>query len=585
MRPLLFILFPLIAYSQHVNLLKKGDLYYSKSVYDSAAVYYTNGIKNCNHCDQLTIANYYLKLGKANKLIEKKTTALQNFYQAEKIFNALQNYDGLFASKVHIAEFYRAIGDEEKSFILIEEAKQFIEKYTITKKNLAYYYNRRAAIISQAFNDKEKAIELSKKAIAISEEIGAYQLMIYSHNELAYAYELKDKKRLSIHHYHKALDIARKHNLGIETCDILYNLGREKSLRIEYGLPPPQNQNPAAYKEAVSYFKEGLALATKINYLEKQKDFSKQLFHYYERTHQYKKAIVYNQHYRDYEIQMIEKRSKGEIAEVEAKYLDEKKDNQIQLNQNKIRTQYILLFCFIILLLVLLVFFIKSRIDKTNIQHQKGKIEEILSQKIVLLKEIHHRVKNNLHLTSSLLYLQSVKHKSKEVQNVINESLQHINSIALVHEMLYKNETYSVIFMKKYIQELSEHLLQISPEKKITTELHIKDITLPMDYATTIGLILNELITNSLKYAFETQKGTITISLTTLNTEVYQLTYSDNGKGLESNLTNTSSQTLGQRLIKMLAEEIEADLTIANGKGLTYIFNFKNKYVEKNKSD
>ena len=211
------------------------------------------------------------------------------------------------------------------------------------------------------------------------------------------------------------------------------------------------------------------------------------------------------------------------------------------------------------------------------IKNQKVVAEKSLKQKEVLLKEIHHRVKNNLQLISGLLYLQSVKHKNSNVTAMINESQKHINSIALVHEMLYKDDALSLVSMEKYLKELGISLLQVSSQENIKYNFNVINVDLPINYATTLGLIINELITNSLKYAFTTKDGIVSVSLKEINPNEYIFSYSDNGKGYEVDNKNNTNKTLGQKLIKMLAEEIEADLTIKNENGLSYIFNFKTR--------
>ena len=235
---------------------------------------------------------------------------------------------------------------------------------------------------------------------------------------------------------------------------------------------------------------------------------------------------------------------------------------------------YSIIFLFVFLIAII-IFIVKSRNDRIKIEEKKNEIEIIAKQKTVLLKEIHHRVKNNLQLISGLLYLQSVKHKNSEVTAMIVESQKHINSIALVHEMLYKDDTLSLVSMEKYLRGLGTSLLQVSSQENIEYKLSIINVDLPINYATTLGLIINELVTNSLKYAFTTKQGIVSVSLKEINENEYIFTYADNGKGFDSD--TSTKNTLGQRLIKMLAEEIEADLTVISENGLKYIFNFKTR--------
>lgn len=231
----------------------------------------------------------------------------------------------------------------------------------------------------------------------------------------------------------------------------------------------------------------------------------------------------------------------------------------------------------LIILIGIIVFIIKARSDRRNIQNQKREVEQVLSQKTVLLKEIHHRVKNNLQLVSGLLYLQSKKYKNPEIESMLNDLQRHINCIALVHEMLYNEKTLSTISMDKYVHELGSRLVGLSNNSKISFEIKIKKIMLPVNYATTLGLILNELITNSIKYAFENKKGIITVAMKQISDNEYEFEYKDNGVGMNLNTNSTDKKTLGLRLIKMFSEEIDAHLNIKNDSGLSYVLNFKIK--------
>lgn len=237
---------------------------------------------------------------------------------------------------------------------------------------------------------------------------------------------------------------------------------------------------------------------------------------------------------------------------------------------------YAILFLFLFLIAII-IFIIKSRKDRIKIEEKKKEIEEIAKQKTVLLKEIHHRVKNNLQLISGLLYLQSVKYKETDVSKIINESLKHINSIALVHEMLYQDETLSLVSMEKYLKELGNRLLQVSSQENISYNLNALNIALPVNYATTLGLIFNELVTNSLKHAFTNKDAIVSVTLKEISKNEYVFVYSDNGKGFEFSKEDSTKKTLGTKLIKMLAEEIEANLSVENNNGLTYHFTFKTK--------
>ena len=573
-RLFLIVVFPIVTFSQNKELFKKADLFFNKSENDSAVFYYKKGFKNCQNCSDKFLAAHYLKFGKANRLIENRSIALNNYLKAEKIYLELKDQNGIFKTKIYLAEFYRFLEDIDRAYQLIEEAGQMIQLGGIEKRTLAYYYNRRASIIEHKFDDKEKVIELSKKSIEIAKEVGAYKLMLYSYNEIGFAYQYQGKNAEARNYYLKAYDIAKEFNLGVEMCDVLYLIGDEVGLR---AMDKKGKVNKELNMRARKYFLEGLELATKINFLFKQRDFSERLFFNYLEVDEITESHKYKNLLFSYTTTINDNIRQKQIAEVEAKYEVEKKDNEIRLRESEIKFQNFLLIFLFVLLGVIFLFFIKSTKDKKRFQDQNYKIAEMLSQRTILLKEIHHRIKNNLQLTSSLLFLQSNKHNDPKLTEIINESQKHINSVALVHEMLYQEESLSLISISKYLKELGDRLLDFSANKGILFKLQVEDISLPIDYATALGLILNEMITNTLKHAFDEVGGIITVSMIIREEGRYEFSYSDNGVGLSKEPEEYMKETLGLKLIKMSAEEIDADLEIINKDGLTYKMLFQTK--------
>ncbi|MCZ4409004.1 hypothetical protein O3Q51_09305 [Cryomorphaceae bacterium 1068] len=196
---------------------------------------------------------------------------------------------------------------------------------------------------------------------------------------------------------------------------------------------------------------------------------------------------------------------------------------------------------------------------------QKMALSSALSAKELLLKEIHHRVKNNLQIVSSLLSLQSRSVSDAGVLQAINEGKSRVRSMALIHQNLYKGENLTGVAVKPYLEKLSAELLSTYKieSDEIELKLDIDPFSLDVDTLVPLGLIINELITNSLKYAFsqsETAEGTIAIALreegNTLLLEV-----SDTGKGYDTKV-NSESEGFGQKLITSLSRQLEANLEI-----------------------
>jgi len=212
----------------------------------------------------------------------------------------------------------------------------------------------------------------------------------------------------------------------------------------------------------------------------------------------------------------------------------------------------------------------------------EAEINRSLREKEVLLKEIHHRVKNNMAIISSLLNLQSSSIDDAHVQNLLSESRGRIQTMALVHEQLYKSRDFLQIDAKDYIESLACRLSNSLENRgaKVKVEVEVDDIKLGMDQLIPLGLILNELLTNCYKYAFTGRgEGTIHIRLVRDNSAV-RLCIKDNGHGLRAGLDLKGSQSLGMKLIEALSLQLEGELEVRSGDGLEVSVIFDAKEFE-----
>ncbi len=215
----------------------------------------------------------------------------------------------------------------------------------------------------------------------------------------------------------------------------------------------------------------------------------------------------------------------------------------------------------------------KRKLVKKNIQ-----LEKALEEKEMLLKEIHHRVKNNLMVISSLLSLQSRYIKDKEALAVFRESQNRAKSMALIHEKLYRSTDLKRIDFGEYIRTFSGELYHsIVPDpSKVKLELNIEHVMLDINTSIPLGLIVNELITNSMKYAFPTRRnGKIKIGFYPQD-DYFILKVSDNGIGIPEGLDIENTKSLGLQLVNSLTEQINGQLTV-NRKDPT---EFKIKFHE-----
>ncbi|MFW9257313.1 ATPase [Nostoc sp. KVJ20] len=213
------------------------------------------------------------------------------------------------------------------------------------------------------------------------------------------------------------------------------------------------------------------------------------------------------------------------------------------------------------------------------VQRQKAqvKLKNALAEKEVLLKEVHHRVKNNLQIVSSLLQLQSQTLKDPEVIKVLRESQNRIESISLIHKNLYTSANIGQIDVADYIHNLAASLLisyQIWPGR-IGLETDIDSVSLNVDQAIACGLVINELISNALKHAFPNQQaGTISIALRNIGNSI-EMTIRDNGIGLPDNLDWKNTDSLGLSLVyDLVIEQLEGDITLERNHGTGFKIQF-----------
>ena len=220
-----------------------------------------------------------------------------------------------------------------------------------------------------------------------------------------------------------------------------------------------------------------------------------------------------------------------------------------------------------------------KRTEEINKSYLKIKRQD--EEKEMLLKEVHHRVKNNLQIITSLLSLQKLNLKDEKLMDVFTVSQNRINSMAIIHEMIYQNDYLSGINYKDYLNKLINEIVNTynTSGKNIDIRISSDNYFINLNTGITLGLILNEIITNAMKYAFKNKtNGVISASLILNSENKYSLEIGDDGVGLPKKLDSKKSTSLGMKLIKKLSIQIEAEMKIDSSKpGTNYIFSFYKK--------
>lgn len=221
--------------------------------------------------------------------------------------------------------------------------------------------------------------------------------------------------------------------------------------------------------------------------------------------------------------------------------------------------------------------------DITEKKIAEEKIKQSLQEKEVLLKEVHHRVKNNLQVISSILNLQSSYVKDPGTLNILKESQNRIKSMAFIHESLYQTKDFTSINFSEYVINLSQNLIHSYSNvgNEVKLNLDIQNVFLNLDLAIPCGLIINEIVSNALKYAFVDHKGNEEVSIRMiLEGEYLELQIGDNGRGLPKEIDFRNTESLGLQLVVTLTDQLNGTIDLNTEHGTRYTIKFKQNQVK-----
>jgi two-component sensor histidine kinase len=229
-------------------------------------------------------------------------------------------------------------------------------------------------------------------------------------------------------------------------------------------------------------------------------------------------------------------------------------------------------------------YYIAAYEDITQRKAAELQIKDALKEKEILIKEIHHRVKNNMQVISSILNLQCLYIQDERTIEMLKESQNRIKSMSYIHEALYQSNNLEKINFSEYVKSLSSNLNQSLNLNRETVKLvfDLDEVYLVLDTAIPLGLIINELITNAFKYAFSLgQIGELRIELKTTSNLGYVLTVSDTGKGLPAEIDIHNTETLGLQLVSTLVQQIGGQIVVDNQKGTIFVVKFNENIIQK----
>ncbi|HEY3387652.1 MAG TPA: histidine kinase dimerization/phosphoacceptor domain -containing protein [Saprospiraceae bacterium] len=352
------------------------------------------------------------------------------------------------------------------------------------------------------------------------------------------------------------------------------------------------------FSEAIPYLQTVLEISASLADVQRQRDIHALFIRVDSALGKYPQALY---HFRQYQVlndSIFTLEKNRQVEELQIQYQTEGKERDILFLQNEALlqasklgqarlTKNLMIAGTGVLLFILALLWSRYRIkQRTNrmleiqqleINQTNSRLQQLLEEKELLMREIHHRVKNNLQIVMSLLNTQSSFLESGTALTAIRQSQQRIHSISLIHQKLYQSNSFTRIEMSGYIHELIDFLKDsFNTNQRITFVTHLDVVHLDVTQAVPLGLLLNEAISNALKYAFpDGRQGEITIRFHHVVEDQYSLSITDNGIGWPPGFDPLATNSLGMSLMKGLSKQLNGNFQIENGTGLSIRLVFK----------
>ncbi|MFT5779883.1 MAG: two-component sensor histidine kinase/Tfp pilus assembly protein PilF [Crocinitomicaceae bacterium] len=569
------------------------------SLSDVVNLYNTMGVASTLKADYLDALDYYeFALDRGRKALYSKDKTTREEGKA----GLAQTYINRGILYKNQGNYSEALSNQLKSLAMWEELER--------KDKLAISYGN-IGVIYKHLGELDKALEYQRKSVAIKTELDESNTLYVEYLNIGNIYKLRGETDSAFYYLELSLDLSIKAGHKSSTITAYGNIGnlyssigdlstaiKYQKMCLEIAISTGSKKKIAGayvdlgdyylkvknYNQALIYLNKSLSISNKIGALEEQKFSHKRLAQLYEETGDYKKSLS---SYKDYVIirdSLISESTHRDIdraeinAEFEKKnYADSlgrdvksqiekseqnRKDDlkEVEIAQEKRLSFYAITGSIVLLFLLVIVILQVMKQKKNNVllNLQKTKIEKSDQEKEVLIREIHHRVKNNLQIISSLLKSEQRKSSSEEVKYALSYGRQRIEAISLVHEKLYLQTDLTNVDLEDYLMDLAENLL-FSYDKHEEIELSIKSSVrnLHADVAVNLGLLTAELITNSIKHGDQPDNGKFKIDVSLeIKEELVSYSYMDNGKGIDKEGSIEVGTSFGIKLIRSIIKKM-----------------------------
>lgn len=552
--------------------------------------------------DKNQIPKFYEKKGRAHANSLQLDSAMYCFEKAIAGYKSIQNKKGQASTAFKVAWVHKRRGETDKALENDLAALKLFEEVD-DKRGICDAYTRVADDLRRQSRLKE-ASEYIEKAIALTDGYNLDSEIYFVNVAAGDIYMAKGNFQKSYDSYRRAFDKSKEDNASPSNMtDISVSIGNALKKLKRYPEALQKYEEAHAFAKSVNYengYGATLANLGEVNMIlgnyKVALNYQLQTIQHMEKTHEGVNLVENYQHIsttyeklKNYPASLTYQRKalrvRDSLASIESdkamsemltKYETEKKEVTIAAQASQLDQQQRIQWLgtgVVVLLVGFIVFGVIAFIGRAR----KNKLLAAKnSENELLLKEIHHRVKNNLEVVSSLLALQSAQIDDPHTKDAMQESQNRVNSIGIVHQKLYQGENLGAIEMKDYFLNLSESIIDtFGADKRVKLEVAMEKLNLDIDTAVPLGLIVNELLTNTLKYAFpQGQEGKVSIKLEQHTNGNLHLEVADNGNG---KIGATQGTGFGSQLITLLTSQLNGIMREENLNGTRILFEFSTR--------
>jgi len=540
------------------SLNSLGALYTRKGFPDSSIHYYEKALDLYNQMKDtinatsldINLSIIYKEIGQYEKALE---IAFEAMTQLERIKHALP----LSVCYNTVGNIYFKIGDYSNSLIYFSKALHIALEIDYPEGIGQAYTNK--GLIFIRLHQYDSALISLLQSEEIKRKVGDKNALGVSLNLLGEVYLERNELMRAESYFIEAQKIKTASGERMELVAVLHNLAKLRLAQVDY-------------ISAGRILNEAEQLARQIGALDYLRQILEQKINLYKALNRYSLAFIITEELMIIKDSLLNKDKAESLIALQTRYETEKKEQQIYLleqdkvlqqielksKQNWIATLIITIGMATIIALLLLIGYKSSQRNKTKVE--------------TLLKELHHRVKNNLQILSSLLGLQAQYIKDEDAVLAIKSNESRVNTMALIHRKLYKDDNYSTIDLKEYISELCTYLLHTYGfTEKVQVNLTSEPILIDVDKAIPVGLIMNEWIGNALKHAYAKEPSPqLNISLRVYHQKELEIKVGDNGMGMPIEKYQEDYQSFGLKMVNILIRELKGKLEVNTKEGTNY---------------